>query len=101
MWSRVEQPEHRVRHQPRVGLGESGLELAHHAHPYLHVLALRSAHLLFGGGRQMSEVAVLNANEIWFAEREVEVEVDQPVERRVRRRPRGIGLRVRRRADEY
>ena len=56
-----------VCHQPRVGLGESGLELAHHAHPYLHVLALRSAHLLFGGGRQMSEVAVLNANEVWFA----------------------------------
>ena len=82
MWSGVEQTEHGVRHQAGVGLGKSRLELAQYAHPHLHILALGPAYLPFGGGWQISEVAVLNPDEIRFTQREVKVEVDQTVQRR-------------------
>jgi len=68
-----------VRHQPGVGFGESGLEFTQHAHPHLDVLALRAAHLAFGGDWQIGEVTVLNPDEVGLTQREVEVKVDQAV----------------------
>jgi len=73
-----------VRHQPGVGFGKSGLEFAQHAHPHLDVQALGAANLAFGGGRQIGEVAILNPDEVGLTQREVEVKVDQAVQRRGR-----------------
>lgn len=56
------------------------LQAAERVDPDLDVLPLRPAHLAFGTHRQVGQIAVLDSDEIWFAEDEVEVEVDQAVE---------------------
>ena len=54
--------------------------------PDLDVLPLGLADLTLGGLGQVPQVAVLDADQVGLAEREVEVEVDQPVQR-----GRGVG----------
>ena len=66
-----------------VRLIELGIELLEHPDPHLDVLALRLAYLSTRVGRQAFEVAVLDADQVRLAEREVEVEL--PPVRRVRR----------------
>ena len=58
-----------------------GIQLAQHADPDLDILALRLAHLSLGGRGQVREVAVLDADQVWLAQREVEVKIDQAVQR--------------------
>ena len=66
----------------RASASSSGVvELAQHVHPDLDVLALRLAHLTLRRRGQVAQVAVLDPDQVGLAEREVEVEVDQPVER--------------------
>ena len=55
-------------------------------HPDLDVLSLRLADLTFRRCGQVVQVAVLNPDQVGLAQREVEVEVDEPVERVGRRR---------------
>ena len=70
--------------------------------PDLDVLSLCLADLTFRRCGQVVQVAVLNPDQVGFAQREVEVEVDQPVER-VGRRCRSLqhapGAREQPRAD--
>ena len=54
--------------------------------PDLDVLPLRLADLTLRGLGQVPQIAVLDADQIGLAEREIEVEVDQPVQR-----GRGVG----------
>ena len=73
-----------MRHQPGVAFGKLWLEFAQDAHPNLDILALGPADLAFGGGRQIGEVAVLDPDEVRFAQSEVEMKVDQAVQCRGR-----------------
>ena len=70
-----------MRHQARVGLTACTVQLQKYVDPDLDVLPLRLAHLTFRGLGQMAQVAILDADQIGLAEREVEVEVDEPVQR--------------------
>ena len=69
-----------MRHHPGVGLVDIGVDPAQYVDPDLDVLPLRFPYLPRGGRRQVAQVAVLNADEIGFAESEVEVKLDQAVQ---------------------
>ncbi len=66
-----------MRHHPGFRLRHRRVAATQHRDPDLDVLTLRAAHLAFGRGREVSQVAVLDSDQIGFPEREVEVEVDQ------------------------
>ena len=75
-----------MRHQPRVRFATRTVQLTKDVDPDFDVLPLGLAHLTLSGIGQVPQVAVLDANQIGLAEREVEMEVDQPVQR-----GRGVG----------
>lgn len=81
MWRRVQQSERRVCHQPGVVLAECVVKPPQHVDPDLDVLPLRLTDLALRGRRKMGEIAVLLADQVGLAEREVQVKVDQAVER--------------------
>ena len=84
MRCRVQQAEYRVRRQPGVGFGQLRVQLAQHAHPDLDVLPLRFAHLPLRGVGQVRKVAVLDPDQVGLAQGEVEMEIDEAVQRRRR-----------------
>jgi hypothetical protein len=53
-----------VSHESRVVLVEFAVETSEHVDPDLDVLTLRLAHLAFGRGGQVPQVAVLDADEV-------------------------------------
>ena len=63
--------------QPGICLGQGGVATAQHVDPDLDILPLLAAHLPFGRRRQVSQVAVLNADQVRLGQREVQMEVDQ------------------------
>ena len=70
-----------MRHQSRVGLAVRTVQPPKDAHPDLDVLPLRLADLTLRGLGQVAQIAVLDADQVRLAEREVEMEVDQSVQR--------------------
>lgn len=87
MWSGVDQAECRVGLDSRISFVERRIELFEDADPQLHVFALRLTDLSSRVGRQAFEVAILDADQVRFAEGEVEMELDEGVERGCR----GVG----------
>lgn len=81
MWRRVQQSEGRLCHQRGVVLADSVVKPPQHVDPDLDVLPLRLTDLALRGRRKMGEIAVLLADQVGLAEREVQVKVDQAVER--------------------
>ena len=53
-----------MRHQPGIGFTEPVVQLPQHIDPDLDVLPLRLTHLPFGGRWKMTEVPVLDADQI-------------------------------------
>ena len=84
MRCRVQQPEYRVRRQPGVGFGQLRGQLAQHTDPDLDVLPLRFAHLSLRHVGQVREVAVLDTDQVGFAQGKVEMEIDEAIQRRGR-----------------
>ncbi len=82
----VQQAEDSVRHQTRIGFGVRAVQAAKDVHPDLDVLPLGLADLTLRGFGQVPQVAVLDADQIGLAEREIKIKVDQPIER-----GRGVG----------
>ncbi len=75
-----------MRHQPRVGFAARAVQPTKDVDPDFDVLPLGLTDLTLRGIGQVPQVAVLDADQIGLAEREVEMEVDQPVQR-----GRGVG----------
>ena len=73
-----------MRHQPGVGLVESRMQFAQHADPDLDVAPLGAPNLTLRAERQMRQIAILDADQVRLTQREVEVELDQSVQRRGR-----------------
>ena len=69
-----------MRHHPGLVLGKLGIQRAQRAHPDLDIAPLGSADLALCRGRKVREVAVLDADQIRFAQCEVEVELDEAVQ---------------------
>lgn len=69
-----------MRHQSGVVLGEMQVNATQHPNPGLDVPALSPPDLPLGGRRQAGEVPILDPNQVGFAQREVQVEVDQTVQ---------------------
>ena len=84
MGCRVQQPEYRVRRQPGIGFGQLWVQLAQYTHPDLDVLPLRFAHLPLCRVGQVRKVAVLDTDQVGFAQGEVEMEIDEAIQRRGR-----------------
>jgi hypothetical protein len=66
-------------HHPGVGF-VNGVASPQQIDPDLHILALRFANLPLGPFRQVRQVPILDTDEIWLAERKVEVKIDEPIE---------------------
>ena len=70
-----------MRHQPGVGLAERVIQLPQHADPDLDILPLRLSHLPLGRRWKVAQIAILNTDQVLFSEREVQVEVNESVQR--------------------
>ena len=69
-----------MRHQACVVIVVGAVAPKKDVDPDLDVLALRLTNLTLRGRGQISQIAVLDTDQIGFVEREVEVEIDQSVE---------------------
>ena len=69
-----------MRHYAGLVFGKPGVQRAQSAHPGLDVASLSTSNLSLGRRREVREVAVLDADQVGFAQREVEMEVDETVQ---------------------
>ena len=67
-------------HQPSVAL-VNAVAFAQKVDPHFHVLPLGFTHLTPGPVREMRQITILDTDEIRLAEREIEMEIHEPVER--------------------